>query len=90
MSKDDGGSAFPVYDRKETCPRCNYEVGVYPDEGMTLRDYFAAQALRQMNPAGRHYGPNYSPEKVARDCYMYADAMLAERNRDQDGEDNAS
>jgi hypothetical protein len=45
-------------------------------EGMTLRDYFAAQALSGLI--------NYSPEpseheSIARLCYLLADAMMKAR-----------
>ena len=54
--------------------------------GMTLRDYFAGQAL-----AGCLAGSNRSVDsipllsygKAAEDCYAYADAMLAEREAKQ-------
>jgi hypothetical protein len=47
-------------------------------EGMTLRDYFAGQALVGLvaNP-GPAPGP---PERFAAVAYEYADAMLAARN----------
>lgn len=59
----DGGPAFP----SET------ETGYYG--GMTLRDWFAGQAL-----AGSPiFGDGY--ESAAKRAYEYADAMLAERER---------
>lgn len=43
--------------------------------GMTLRDYFAGQAM-----IGFAYSaPRLPPEKVAEGSYALADAMLAER-----------
>lgn len=45
--------------------------------GMTLRDYFAGQAL-----AGFRIGRAYTSwQDLASDCYEAADAMLAARNR---------
>jgi phage gp46-like protein len=45
--------------------------------GMTLRDYFAGQAL-----AGRLAdGTDKMKHRVAEDAYAYADAMLAERTK---------
>lgn len=59
-----GGPAFPV-------PRTHGG----PDEGMTLRDFFAGQAL-----AGRNVQRAYKTwEDMAADCYEIADAMLAAR-----------
>lgn len=60
----DGGSAFPHNDD-----------GFGSGPGMSLRDYFAGQALAAMtNPmiVG-------SPAKTAERVYVMADAMLAER-----------
>lgn len=45
-------------------------------EGMTLRDYFAAAALA--NVAGR----NTDPHSIAKECYQLADAMLNMRKLD--------
>ena len=66
MSKiDDGGTAFPTE---------------YNDRGLTMRDYFAGQYL-----VGKYWGSGDSAgcyvnaDELARDAYMVADAMLAER-----------
>ena len=59
---NDGGLAFPV---------------MYVSEGMTLRDYFAGQAL-----AAVLVSPNYreaSTNDVVERAYWFADAMLVER-----------
>lgn len=50
--------------------------GVSYANGMTLRDYFAGQALTQLGYIGRNPA-DY--KVVARHCYGFADAMLAER-----------
>ena len=63
MSKpNDGGPAFPV--------------GLLP--GMSLRDYFAGQAMggQLADPDGE-----IDPKLIARWSYAYADAMLAEREK---------
>lgn len=44
--------------------------------GMSLRDYFAAQALRAI---AQIHADKYYWEAVAAECYAAADAMLAER-----------
>ena len=91
MSKiKDGGSAFPGIRIVE---RDNYHpnIKVYY-KGMTLRDWFAGQALNKLaRPTfpihdeckGLPKGGN-ARECIAWDakvCYAYADAMLAEREK---------
>lgn len=65
MDKKTGGPAFPGAD---------YAVGhakyQSKDSGMTLRDYFAAAALRGIA------SDIEDEEKAARWCYEMADAML--------------
>lgn len=48
-----------------------------PQEGMTLRDYFAGQALVSM----RAHPANERPDNVAQWAYWVADAMLARRTK---------
>jgi hypothetical protein len=63
---NDGGPAFPV---------------MYVSEGMTLRDYFAGQALGgqlAFSPSDP-FKKYHQPEEVAAACYRFADAMLAAR-----------
>ena len=60
-----GGPAFPTI---------NY-AAVY-SEGMTLRDYFAAQALLSRGFITRPYD---TTDETAKDCYRMADAMLKAR-----------
>lgn len=53
----------------------------YSQEGMSLRDWFAGQALMGW-AAGRNRPMEHEacePESVARSCYAYADAMLRAR-----------
>jgi len=45
----------------------------YITKGMTLRDYFAAQAMESMLNNSTHY------ESVAKYAYRMADAMMKER-----------
>ena len=66
---DDGGPAFPNRGVNSHGPS-NYD-------GMTLRDWFAGQAL-----IGELAAANMATsEALARCSYGMADAMLAERNR---------
>jgi len=65
MTQDDGGYAFPLLAEKVAVRNL----------GMTLRDYFAAQALAVIP------GDVADPADLARDAYRIADAMLDERQR---------
>ena len=58
---NDGGAAFPV---------------MYVSEGMTLRDYFAGQALAGMLADPECDGNGAS---MAKSSYQLADAMITER-----------
>jgi len=46
--------------------------------GMTLRDYFAAQALQGIVRTFTEIG-DYLPENLSEDAYKIADAMMKER-----------
>ena len=73
MSKDTGGAAFPTH---------NYQDNGYKEQGMTLRDYFAAQALGGCEVTCRddmslsYFEP---ATDIAKRCFAIADAMLKER-----------
>lgn len=71
---NDGGSAYPTM---TVSPYGNTIQG-----GMSLRDYFAAQALMGLC-ANSVPGSHHSTENRVRDAYEIADAMIAERNKDQ-------
>ena len=86
MSKrDDGGPAFP---RAGYCPSfgqidrgdMHYAMAAHtePQDGLSLRDYFAAAALTGMcSPSD---GTDLADEDLlARSAYRIADAMLARR-----------
>ena len=74
----DGGTAFP-HDGRDNGPG---NIKGRPHDGMTLRDWFAGQAL-----AGLLAAPTEPEEKTfakvlktySRNAYRYADAMLAAR-----------
>lgn len=69
---NDGGPAFPVPERENGNGDTVWPIAC----GMSLRDYFAAQAL-----SGVMADPNgwNRPANTAANAYDYADAMLAER-----------
>ena len=54
------------------------QFGIY-QEGMSLRDYFAGQALMGMMASDAGWATPQA--EVARGAYKLADAMLAERER---------
>jgi hypothetical protein len=74
MTDKTGGPAFPT---------TQYNEFIHPtghSEGMTLRDYFAAKALMGML-ANQHPYQASDQYMFARDAYVVADAMLAERDK---------
>jgi hypothetical protein len=85
--QNNGGLAFPQPQGTfNGTPYSSREVE--GDSGMTLRDYFAGQAMQSENIAisimvasGKTAVPDNWNYDVARGAYSIADAMLAERNR---------
>lgn len=71
---DDGGMAFPVSDQ-----------GTHGTYGMTLRDWFAGQALAGMLASSENHWTNW-PDHPALQAYEVADVMLVVRKR-RDGND---
>jgi hypothetical protein len=74
-TKSDGGSAFPFS-----------SIDGWSSDGMTLRDYFAAQAMTGMVMAYAVTGHKPSDDQLnvpemAERCYELADAMLEERGK---------
>lgn len=66
---NDGGPAFPVIALNDP----NHPASV---PGMSLRDWFAGQALAGLVTRNE----STTPEKWAAACYILADAMLAQRS----------
>ena len=83
--KADGGAAFPVLRTgpKYTERGTPYGEQIYSVGGMSLRDYFAGQALAGLLASYANPGANCAPtsDVAANESYAYADAMLAERER---------
>jgi len=79
----------PAFPQKRQIYRAGYATKEYePVEGMTLRDYFAAQALTgaQIWDAvinGKNAQFSAGTEKLAEVAYAVADAMLEARNGSQ-------
>ncbi len=80
MSKQTGGQAFP---RQQWDYDGQNNVLQYQEEGMTLRDYFAAKALSgwlaSYPESNCHPVAAGNADEVAKQAYMLADAMLKAR-----------
>jgi len=73
---DDGGPAFPILPSEHKNFVAEGFDGVTRwTMGMSLRDYFAGQALAGMS----HHIDHMLAEQVASDAYRIADAMLIAR-----------
>lgn len=68
---DDGGPAFPI----------NPDAGWGPCDGMSLLDWFAAQAMKSVNIGRHELGDAKSYALLAKVAYQLAQAMLAARKR---------
>ncbi len=67
INDGDGGPAFPI--------AMHYDFENYA--GMSLRDWFAGQALSGM--MAHKDSSQWTSHEVANDCYLHANAMLAAR-----------
>ena len=87
---DDGGAAFPQMRNTGlvTVSEKGHHVDKVCDGGMTLRDWFAGQALAATitaTSAGQHNALSGKPvgtsiyDAIAMDAYEHADAMIAAR-----------
>lgn len=70
----DGGPAFPVEQKHDD------GTLFYASKGMSLRDWFAGQALAGLIANTKTVG---TEADLADDSYKYADAMLAARGSDE-------
>ena len=68
--KPNGGPAFP---------RSGTDINVQSYPGMTLRDWFASQAIAGLTANGSI--DIVMPDELASDAYFMADAMLKERDK---------
>ena len=73
MNTNDGGPAFPRQHIVADANDVGFKMGC---PGMTLRDYFAGQAMA----ATLTWAKGPSP-RIAEGSYLMADAMLAEREK---------
>lgn len=77
MNKNDGGPAFPI-------PLNKGELfdGLGPADGMSLRDWFAGKVLEGFMSRKETHQFLGDSVIIAGSCYVFADAMLAEREKD--------
>jgi hypothetical protein len=75
MSKENGGPAFPI---EVNCAQSGARLTM---PGMTLRDYFAGQALAGWLASYAGVTQVISHDNTAEESYKFADAMLAEREK---------
>lgn len=71
-----GGPAFPV--PMFAVGHAKYEA---QQQGLSLRDYFAAKALMGMMASRNPNSPRFQPEDDAAYVYAVADAMLKARGQ---------
>jgi hypothetical protein len=76
MAENNGGAAFPLMSHTD-CHGYRHER----EGGMTLRDYFAGQALAGVLASPHTNLPEVFDSNVAESVYAMADAMLAERDK---------
>ncbi|HGM6877930.1 hypothetical protein I5L47_26315 [Serratia marcescens] len=78
MGKETGGQAFPMLGN------VGYNSDWQVEDGMTLRDYFAAKVMQGTFASGTRVtiGTNHEEEMfgLAKAFYSMADAMLKARN----------
>lgn len=82
MSKNDGGSAFPVSAIDAAEPGSLDEMKRLA-QGMSLRDYFAAKAMQAWIETCKDFDgedPSHADD-LARVAYIQADSMLKEREK---------
>ena len=79
MKPSDGGTAFPITRTVDD----NGCIHQYEAPGMSLRDWFAGMALQGITSACNEAADAAALKTpIAEDAYLLADAMLAERERD--------
>ena len=74
---EDGGPAYPFPEVRDPVTGCGIMQGA---SGMSLRDWFAGQALAGFLASGPH---DCELDGIAHDAYLAADAMLDARKGGQ-------
>ena len=84
MSAQDGGSIHPnIVHRQQVGQNIEASVTMEAVGGLTKRDWFAGMALQGYLAGRNHVGEKaadcFLRDQVAKQCFGYADAMLAAR-----------
>jgi len=84
MSREDGGPAFPISDASDDLHYPNGQpvtsgADAINTRGMSLRDYFAGQAISQLWNGYDLKSEDSQLATAAAKAYALADAMLKER-----------
>ena len=78
--RDDGGAAFPTESYETPLPN-GAKFRVAGSRGMSLRDWYAGQAMAHMGRINTWTDNPLYWEGIARGAYACADALLAERTK---------
>lgn len=78
--------AFPIYFRQKVCHlNGETEITDFHEEGMDLRDYFAAKAsvalIRNAFDRGTKQTKEETIASITKDAFEFADAMMEARKR---------
>lgn len=87
MTANTGGSAFPrPYSQFALNDHDDIRQSMWDQEGMSMRDWFAGMALQGLmaENATLPYQDRRSFMAMAFEAYQMADAMIAERRREED------
>ncbi|WP_386681906.1 hypothetical protein [Loktanella sp. R86503] len=76
---DDGGPAYPQHDLSQYGMGPSYRGEFHTVEGMSLRDYFAGQAIQGFCADPSSHQVFGDATDAAENAYMVADAMIAAR-----------
>ena len=76
--KPENPPAFPIHGGPMSDPRNRILEG-----GLTMRDWFAGQALSGLLAGQYNFHSKYNLSEVPEEAFKIADAMLRERGKDQ-------
>jgi hypothetical protein len=78
-TKNDGGPAFPL--NMEPCRAQHYDAQGYQVHGMSLRQWYAGQAMSGLVAARLSNGGEVWWKDITAEAFEIADAMIAESER---------